>query len=292
MSSNSVFRAGATALITGGASGIGLAVAKLCASHKMNVVLVDNNQSKLDSASSSISTSSSSQKVSTHTLDVSDIDAWSKLRSILEGQGQLPDLLHLNAGIGTKGSWSENGYFKEILATNLFGVINGINTFYSVFDSGSAGDNAGSGSARKAIVITGSKQGITNPPGNAAYNASKAAVKSLAEHLSFDLAKSSPNTSVHLLVPGWTFTGLTGGGTTTTKPDGAWSAEQVAEFLEKKMGEGKFYAICPDNDVSWDTDRRRMLWTAGDAVYERLPMSRWREEYSEEAKKTMEEMKL
>jgi short-subunit dehydrogenase len=55
-------------------------------------------------------------------------------------------------------------------------------------------------------VITGSKQGITNPPGNAAYNASKAAVRTLAEHLSHDLKDTK--TSVHLLVPGWTFTGL------------------------------------------------------------------------------------
>lgn len=57
-----------------------------------------------------------------------------------------------------------------------------------------------------SIVITGSKQGITNPPGSAAYNASKAAVKTLAEHLSFDLKDTK--TSVHLLVPGWTFTGM------------------------------------------------------------------------------------
>ncbi len=59
---------------------------------------------------------------------------------------------------------------------------------------------------RTAIVITGSKQGITNPPGNPAYNASKAAVKTLAEHLSWDLRETT--TSVHLLVPGWTFTGM------------------------------------------------------------------------------------
>jgi NADP-dependent 3-hydroxy acid dehydrogenase YdfG len=49
-----------------------------------------------------------------------------------------------------------------------------------------------------AIVITGSKQGITNPPGNPAYNASKSAVKTVAEHLSYDLKDTQ--TSVHLLV--------------------------------------------------------------------------------------------
>ena len=167
---------------------------------------------------------------------------------------------------------------------NLYGVINGINAFFPHFD--------GNSSDAKAIVVTGSKQGITNPPGNPAYNASKSAVKTITEHLSFDLAKSSPSTSVHLLVPGWTFTGLTGGGKTKTKPDGAWSAEQVADFLYKKMGEGKFYAICPDNDVDWETDRKRMMWTMGDVVYERHPQSRWREEYKEESTKTMAEMKL
>lgn len=51
-------------------------------------------------------------------------------------------------------------------------------------------------------------------------------------------------------------------------------------------------AICPDNDVDWETDRKRMIWTQGDIVYERQPMSRWRDEYKDEAKKVMDEMKL
>jgi NAD(P)-dependent dehydrogenase (short-subunit alcohol dehydrogenase family) len=89
---------------------------------------------------------------------------------------------------------------QKILDTNLYGVINGLNTFVPDFQK------RGEGEKPSAIVITGSKQGITNPPGNAAYNASKAAVKALAEHLSFDLKDTK--TSVHLLVPGWTFTGL------------------------------------------------------------------------------------
>jgi NAD(P)-dependent dehydrogenase (short-subunit alcohol dehydrogenase family) len=78
-------------------------------------------------------------------------------------------------------------------------VINGINAFLPVVKKAAE-------SKPTSIVITGSKQGITNPPGNPAYNASKAAVKSLAEQLSWDLKGS--NSSVHLLVPGWTFTGL------------------------------------------------------------------------------------
>ncbi|KAJ9618757.1 hypothetical protein H2203_008962 [Taxawa tesnikishii (nom. ined.)] len=286
MSPTSVFRAGATALITGGASGVGLAVAKLCASHSMNLILVDTNYSALKSVESSLSQNSKGT-VDVHELDVSAPQQWNALSEKLRGERRELDFLHLNAGIGAKGDWTDGDYFRKIFDVNFYGVVNGINTFYPHFAK--AGEGEGKS---KAIVITGSKQGITNPPGNAAYNASKSAIKSLAEHLSYDLAKTAPGTSVHLLVPGWTFTGLTGGGQTKTKPDGAWAPEQVAEYMYKKMGEGKFYIICPDNDVSWETDRKRMMWSVGDIVYERQPLSRWREEYKEEAKKTMDEMKL
>jgi len=277
----SVFSTGKNALITGAASGVGLAVAKLCASHGMNLHLVDNNSSALTEAKNGINTKGT---LETHTLDVASLDDWSSLKSALDKSNTKLDFLHLNAGIGAKGDWTDSSYFHKIFDVNFFGVINGINTFVPHFQ-----DNS---SDAKAIVVTGSKQGITNPPGNPAYNASKSALKSITEHLSFDLAKSSPSTSVHLLVPGWTFTGLTGGGSTKTKPDGAWSAEQVADFLYKKMGEGKFYVMCPDNDVDWETDRKRMMWTMGDIVYERQPQSRWRDEFKEEATKTMDGMTL
>lgn len=238
-SPTAVFRSGATALITGAASGVGLAVAKLCASKGMNLFLCDNNSSALANAKSSISTKGS---VEFHTMDVGSLPDWSGLKTKVEESGKKLDFLHLNAGIGLKGEWTDSAYFQKIFEVNFFGVINGLTTFVPHFE-----DNKGD---RKAIVVTGSKQGITNPPGNPAYNASKSAVKTVTEHLSFDLAKSSPSTSVHLLVPGWTFTGLTGGGATKEKPEGAWAPEQVADFLYQKMGEDKFYAICPDNDVS------------------------------------------
>ena len=245
-----VFRANANALITGAASGVGLAVAKLCASHSMNVILVDLESSKLNEAKSSIS---SKGTIETHAADVSSLDDWAKLKSEVEKGGRKLDFLHLNAGIGPKGSWTDSAYFHKIFDVNFFGVTNGINTFFPHFD-GNEGE-------AKAIIVTGSKQGITNPPGNPAYNATKSAVKTIAEHLSFDLTKSSPSTSVHLLVPGWTFTGLTAARGVKEKPDGAWAPEQVADYLYKKMSEDKFYVICPDNDVDWETDRKRMTWT-------------------------------
>ncbi|KAL0256661.1 hypothetical protein SLS55_009057 [Diplodia seriata] len=252
-------------------------------------------------------------RVDTYQADVSKPEAWAKLKdSVLEkfGGGSV-DFLMLNAGVGMKGTWGDAEYFEKVcpcrchhhkpvqgipkltkhqqtLSTNLFGVINGLNAFVPAFRSAAAANK----DRPAAIVITGSKQGITNPPGNAAYNASKAAVKTLAEHLAFDLRKDAPSTSVHLLVPGWTHTGMTGGGAVKEKPAGAWSAEQVAGYLYEKMGQGKFYVICPDNDVSEETDKKRMLWSVGDVVNGRPPLTRWREEWKEEAERWMSEQKV
>jgi NAD(P)-dependent dehydrogenase (short-subunit alcohol dehydrogenase family) len=190
------------------------------------------------------------------------------------------NLLALNAGIGPQSEWTDLASFHTIFDTNFFGVVNGINALLPV-----AKDSA-SAASPSAIIITGSKQGITNPPGNVAYNASKSAVKTMAEYLSYDL-RHHANLSVHLLVPGWTFTGLTSK-STKEKPDGAWWPEQVVDYLETKMGEGQFYVLCPDNDVTEGLDRKRMMWTAGDAVEGRPPMSRWREDWKDRAKEGIE----
>jgi NAD(P)-dependent dehydrogenase (short-subunit alcohol dehydrogenase family) len=188
--------------------------------------------------------------------------------------------------MGLKGSWEDASYFHTLLNTNLFGVIHGISTFLPVLQQGASKDHPA------AIVITGSKQGITNPPSNPAYNASKAAVKTLAEHLSFDLRNDADRLSVHLLVPGWTYTGLTGATPDRSQPEGAWTPEQVVEYLEKKMAAGQFYVICPDNDVTEDLDRRRILWSAGDIVEGRPPLNRWREDWKDKAAKGISEMKI
>ncbi|KAF2760425.1 short chain dehydrogenase/reductase [Pseudovirgaria hyperparasitica] len=272
-----VFARANTALITGGASGVGYAVAHLCLKHGMKVAIVDNNAANLAKAKTELK----SADVETYSVDVSKLEQWTELKSKVDKQlGGRIDLLMLNAGVSGKADWGDAAYFRTVLDTNLYGVINGLTTFVPVMQ-------AQSQDKPSAIVITGSKQGITNPPGNPAYNASKAAVKTLAEHLSYDL-RDTP-TSVHLLVPGWTYTGLTRAAGANEKPAGAWWPSQVAEFLYEKMAKGSFYAICPDNDVDEKTDKKRMMWAQGDIVFDRQPCSRWRSEYKEENAKWMKE---
>ncbi|TVY73404.1 putative oxidoreductase [Lachnellula suecica] len=282
-SSNPVFAAGNLAVITGGASGIGLALARKCASYNMNVLICDNNSANLASAKEAVK---SKARFETLEMDVSQLEEFGKVKSLVEKEfdGKI-SLLALNAGTTAKGTWGDSAYFQHILSVNLFGVLHGINTLLPLTTA----------SSPSSIIITGSKQGITNPPGNPAYNASKSALKTLAEHLSFDLSKSHPSTSVHLLIPGWTFTGLSGNAPFGDKkeiPKGAWSGEQVVEFLEKKMAEGKFYVVCPDGDVSESMDRKRMAWGAGDLVMGRPPLTRWREEYKAEAEEWMAKQDL
>ncbi|TDZ36663.1 putative oxidoreductase YkvO [Colletotrichum spinosum] len=262
---STIFRAGKTALITGGASGIGLAVAKKCFERGMKVLIVDQNKTLLDKAKNSLG-----DGLLTHEIDVQKLDEWTKLKTYVESnlEGRV-DFLLLNAGIQRPSGWDNPAAFRSMIDVNLFGVINGISTFLPVLQS----------QAESSIVITGSKQGITNPPGNPAYNASKAALNAVAQHLSYDLKDTS--VKAHLLVPGWTFTGLSGGApdSQTPKPAPAWTSEQVADYLEEKMLKDEFYIICPDNEVTEEMDEKRILWSAGDIAHRRPALSRWRPEF-------------
>lgn len=287
MSHSTVFAPGSTALITGAASGIGLAIAKHCYTNGMNVILADLNSDALASAESALKSEAPASGNATTlavAMDVSKLSDWEALKKTITESFKTVEVLVLNAAIGIPGrSWGDHEYFRQTLETNLFGVLNGVNTFLPVVKDAS--------SAKKtSIIITGSKQGITNPPGNPAYNASKAAVKSLAEGLDYEL-RDAP-TSVHLLVPGWTYTGMTKSPGSTEKPAGAWTPEQVVEFLVTKVNDGKFYAICPDNDVSEETDKKRMLYAVGDIIQERPALSRWREDWKDKASDIIEKTQI
>ncbi|KAF6835313.1 short chain dehydrogenase reductase [Colletotrichum plurivorum] len=274
----SIFRKGSLAVITGGASGIGYALAQRCVEAGMNVLVADKNPVYIEHANKTLGQGARAVQV-----DVSRPEDWASLKKIVdtEHSGHV-SLLALNAGIKPDSSFGSGSLasFKTTFDVNVYGVVAGIEALLpAVRASAAAGD-------RSALVITGSKQGITNPPGWPAYGASKAAVKSIAEQLSYDL-KDVSGLSVHLLIPGWVHTGLSGRRPDhePPKPDGAWWPEQVVELLEKKIAEDQFWILCPDGEVTEALDKNRMLWSVGDTLEGRPPLSRWRAEYKEAAER-------
>lgn len=108
---HSVFKPGNTALISGAASGVGLAVAKLCHKRGMGVALVDRNTEALSQASSAFKDG----KAQTYVMDVSKIDEWHDLRVKVEMDFGQVNFLMLNAGIGLKSGWEDVDYFHKVL---------------------------------------------------------------------------------------------------------------------------------------------------------------------------------
>lgn len=265
MPNNAALSSGNVAVITGGADGIGLAAAGHFLKLGMRVCIADLNGEKLAEAASELG------DVLSVVTDVSKKDEVEALKNrVYQEWGQVDVLMNnAGAGFGTT-SWDNYDNWCATLNVNLFGVIHGVQCFVpAMLEQNTPG----------LIINTGSKQGITNPPGDPAYNTSKAAIRALTEHLQHNLRTTENcQLSAHLLVPGFTYTGLIRKWL-PEKPDGAWTSEQVIEFMCEALQRGDFYILCPDNDVSREVDNKRMEWTMGDLVENRPPLSRWHPDY-------------
>jgi NAD(P)-dependent dehydrogenase (short-subunit alcohol dehydrogenase family) len=261
------------AVITGGASGIGLAAAIRFAGLGMNICIADLGGGRLAAAEARIAAAVPAAEIMAVATDVSRADEVSALESAVQKRFGGTDILMNNAGIqpgsrmfGPAENW------QRILGVNLWGVINGSQIFApNMIARGRPG----------LIINTGSKQGITTPPGDPAYNVTKAAVKAFTEALQHEVRNTAGNSiSAHLLIPGHVFTALTARGR-TEKPAGAWTPEQTIDFMIERIDAGDFYILCPDNDVPRRLDERRMLWAAGDIVENRPALSRWHPDHAE-----------
>ena len=270
MSAHPAIAADRVAVVTGGASGIGFAVAERLGQAGMRIVLADLPGEALEQACERLAAAGIVCRA--QATDVGDPAAVAALADAAQAVGEV-SLLMNNAGReGGGGILADRAIWTGTLDTNLMGPLHGLRSFLPAMLEADW---------PCTIVNTGSKQGITLPPGDTAYNVSKAALKALTESLAHDLLKTNGRLSAHLLIPGFTFTGFSTRRGIAKRPTGAWSADQVAEFMLESMARGDFYILCPDNDVSRATDEKRIAWAAEDIIRNRPALSRWHPDHAE-----------
>jgi NAD(P)-dependent dehydrogenase (short-subunit alcohol dehydrogenase family) len=273
---------GRVAVVTGGASGIGLAAARRFAALGMKVVIADRaGPAALDGARRAVEAAGVGGRAEVRAVgtDVARFEEVERLRDVaLDAFGAVNVLMN-NAGAGDNpgGTWTGLAGWRHLIDINFWGVVHGVQAFVASMTAGAPG----------LVINTGSKQGITTPPGNPAYNVSKAAVKAFTEALAHELRNTGgAAVTAHLLIPGFTFTGLTG---SAEKPPGAWTADQVIDFMLESLLRGDFYILCPDNEVRRPIDEKRMAWAIGDLIHNRPALSRWHPDFKEAFARFMEE---
>ncbi len=239
----------------------------------MNVLIADRDEHAMRAVADTLSTGKG--VLATMRCDVSDHEQIERLRAnAVDRFGGVHCLMN-NAGaaLGQPEPWEDLATWRRQIDVNLWGIINGCQAFVPMMLEAVE---------PVAIINTGSKQGITNPPGGYAYNLSKAGVLAYTQSLAHALRqRSGCRVSVHLLVPGFTYSNMIAR-FVPEKPAGAWTPEQVVEFMVESLGRGDFYIICPDGDTPRELDNRRIQWNADDIIRNRPALSRWHPDFGAE----------
>lgn len=275
----SILSEGSTAVVTGAARGVGLAASIRFAERGMNVVMVDVDEDSMKAAREEHTKAIGYQN--NQILEApADVANFAHVLTVLRAANDRFGNVNVAfASAGTRvggGPFDFEADWREAFRVNYLGVENCVRAFGAEM---LRGHNAGAGAGAGALIAAGSKQGITNPPGNLAYNVTKAAVKTYMEGVSYALRNDAggANISAHLLIPGWTSTHA------VDRSAGAWSPMQVADKMIAGVEAGDFYILCHDGKVSADLDRERILWSAGDLTENRPALSRWHPDWWDDA---------
>lgn len=270
---HSAIRKNAVAVITGAAVGIGYAIAQRLAKEEMKLVLLDRDAIALEEAKFRLKSIFPLLEISTVIGDISSNDTLEALYSEAVNLGDIGILVNNAAVTNHGGPWDNVEQWRTLMEVNFWSILKTQQRFIeTLFNQTSV----------SAIINLGSKEGITTPPGNAAYSVSKAAIRVLTEQLAHELREySQQKVTAHLLIPGYTFTPMNFPGTTlnSTKPAEPWSAEQVAERMIEGLNAGNFYIFCEDNEITRTIDERRMQWSMDDLILNRPALSRWHKDW-------------
>ncbi len=181
------------AVITGAASGIGLAMADRCIQEGMKVVLADVQQEALTKTEARMKAAGATAlAVQTDVSRAADVEALAQ--KTLEAFGAV-HLLCNNAGVGTADAVWESTVadWEWVIGVNLWGVIHGVRVFVPIMLKEDTECN---------IVNTASMAGLISGPGLGAYKVTKHAVVTLSETLHHELAERHAKVKVSVLCPG------------------------------------------------------------------------------------------
>ena len=239
------------AVITGAASGIGLALAQACTQRGIHVVMADNAATVLNDQVKQL-TSQGKADVLGVECDVTKPESVDNLAKLAMERFQRIDWLFNNAGISGHLApvWElDNDSIHKVMDVNLFGVIHGIKSFLPImFEQ----------QHRSQIINMASIYGLCSGSGMAAYAMSKHAIVALSESLYFDLQRLGKPVDVSVVCPSFANTGLL----TNSMPadDNKFQlmlgdliarsrpAEDVAEHIINEVEKHTFY-ILPDREA-------------------------------------------
>ncbi len=195
---------GKVAVLTGGASGFGLACARLGARLGMKLVLVDVQADALDQAQSELR--GQGAQVWTRVVNVADAQQMQALAQFVVDQVGVPHVVFNNAGVAAGGLLWENSLadWQWVLGVNLWGVVHGERLFTPMM----LAEARRNPSYRGHVVNTASMAGLLTPPNMGIYNVSKHAVVSLTETLYQDLRLVTDQVSASVLCPYFVPTGI------------------------------------------------------------------------------------
>jgi 3-dehydrosphinganine reductase len=170
---------GKTIYITGGASGMGLAVGKMLAAQGAHIVVFDLNLGDAATQAIEASRRSPDQRVCLYRLNVADRDQVIEAFELAAKQVKAPDIVINMAGIGAAAEFTTMGHdvFDRIIKVNLYGSRNVVEAALTSMLARGGG----------MIVLVGSMGGIIPIYGYTAYGASKFAVVGLAQCLRYEL---------------------------------------------------------------------------------------------------------
>ncbi len=236
---------GRAAVVTGAASGIGLAVTEAFVAAGMRVLMTDLDEARLASHSERLADGGA--EVRAQVVDVTDPDAVERAAdAAVEQFGKLHVAVN-NAGIVVQGnSWElPLSEWRRVIDVDLWGVIHGIRAFVPrILASGEPG----------YVVNTASMAAVTAIPGIGPYTASKHAVLGISDGLRAELAAIEAPVGVSAVMPGMIKTAL--------NPFGTVGPEQVAANVVDAMRHGRAYVFTDNHHVPEVESRLRAIIAA------------------------------